>query len=506
MEFELKPTTKVGALLDRYPFLIEKLADHAPEFARLRAPLARKTFGRLASLADAARLGGVDLDALLAMIAGEIAAQTGEHVRADSSAPGAAPTEVASAGAPPPAALGDPGPASGFDPGDRAYRVEELKEIIRELHAGRSPEEMAARFGAVLQSVSAAEIAETEQQLVAEGMPIVEVQRLCDVHAAVFRRAPGQEVAVELPAGHPLMALREANEQFAGYVKYLQGLVAEIGDPPSTEDFEAKRGQLELGLTALAAIDGHYLKKEYRLFPVLERQGAEAPPKVMWAVHDDIRAKLRRTEGAARDGDAAAVAEHLPELLEMVSEMIFKEEQILFPLCLEIFDAADWEGLDLAASADPAEAPAAYQAAHGASAAAPGAGIAIPTGSLTPEQLAMVFAVLPFDLTYVDENDEVRYYSEGQRVFPRTPEIIGRNVQNCHPPKSVHVVEQIVSAFRAGERDTADFWIEYRGRFVYIRYIALRDRAGEYRGVLEITQDATEVRALEGQRRLLDWA
>ena len=499
MEFELKPTTKVGALLDRYPFLIDKLAGRAPEFARLRAPLARKTFGRLASLADAARLGGVDLDSLLAMIAQEIATQTGEQVRADSPVPGAAPAEAAPfEGAPPTAP----------DPGGRAYRVEELKEIIRELHAGRSPDEMAARFGAVLQSVSAAEIAETEQQLVAEGLPIEEVQRLCDVHAAVFRRAPGQEVAVELPAGHPLGALREANEQFAGYVKYLRGLGAEIGDPPAAEVFAAKRGQLELGLTALAAIDGHYLKKEYRLFPVLERLGAEAPPKVMWAVHDDIRAKLRQTEGAVRDGDGAAVAEHLPELLEMVSEMIFKEEQILFALCLEIFGAADWEGLDLAASADPAQAPAGQAAAHAAphtGAAAPGAGIPIPTGSLTPEQLAMIFEVLPFDLTYVDENDEVRYYSEGQRIFPRTPEIIGRKVHNCHPPRSVHVVEQIVAAFRAGERDVADFWIEYRGRFVHIRYLALRDGAGKYRGVLEVTQDATEVRALEGQRRLLDW-
>ncbi len=116
-----------------------------------------------------------------------------------------------------------------------------------------------------------------------------------------------------------------------------------------------------------------------------------------------------------------------------------------------------------------------------------------------------MLTALPVDISFVDENDEVRYYSEGERIFPRTPGVIGRKVQNCHPPASVHKVQEIVDVFRAGEKDVAEFWIEMAGKFLHIRYFALRDADGTYRGTVEMVQDATHVRALEGQRRLVDW-
>ena len=131
--------------------------------------------------------------------------------------------------------------------------------------------------------------------------------------------------------------------------------------------------------------------------------------------------------------------------------------------------------------------------------------LALKTGALTLEQLNLLFGKLPVDVTFVDENDEVRFYSEGERVFPRSPGVIGRKVQNCHPSASVHKVRQIVEAFRSGEKDVADFWITLNERFLYIRYFALRDATGTYRGVLEVVQDATGIRELQGQRRLLDW-
>jgi len=144
-----------------------------------------------------------------------------------------------------------------------------------------------------------------------------------------------------------------------------------------------------------------------------------------------------------------------------------------------------------------------------AAAADPGAragAIGLDTGRLTPEQIDLMLTHLPVDISYVDENDTVLYYSATpERIFPRTPGVIGRKVQNCHPPKSLDVVERILKAFRAGERDTAEFWIDLQGKFIHIRYFALRDAAGVYKGSLEVSQDVTAIRGLRGERRLLDW-
>lgn len=134
------------------------------------------------------------------------------------------------------------------------------------------------------------------------------------------------------------------------------------------------------------------------------------------------------------------------------------------------------------------------------------AGLALDTGTLTSEQVNLLLTHLPVDISYVDENDTVIYYSATpERIFPRAPGVIGRKVQNCHPPKSVDVVDRILKAFRSGERDSAEFWIQSQGKFIHVRYFALRDGTGTYKGTLEVTQDATAIRALRGERRLLDW-
>jgi DUF438 domain-containing protein len=391
---------------------------------------------------------------------------------------------------------------------DRAYRVGELKDILRQLHEGHEPEALAGRFSDLLKDVGATEIAEAEQQLVAEGLPEQEIKRLCDVHAAVFRRMlPGQEQPqVEIPVGHPLEPLRSDNESLLAHSGELEGTLAEIGSPPSREAFEERRADLEGQLKALGRIEDHYITKEYRLFPILEGHGAEAPPKVMWAVHDDIRALLKRVAAAVRDGELDELAAAGPELARQVREMVYKEEQIFFPLCLELFTDEDWAGLaagerDSGGGAEGKQPQLTQAAVLGEA----GDKLALHTGRMTLAQLNLALDHLPFDVTVVDEDDRVLFYTEGKRVFPRTPEIIGRKVQNCHPPDSVHQVEKIIKAFRAGERDVAEFWLEFGGRFVHIRYLALRDETGTYRGVLEVVSDATEVRGLTGQRRLLDW-
>jgi hypothetical protein len=128
------------------------------------------------------------------------------------------------------------------------------------------------------------------------------------------------------------------------------------------------------------------------------------------------------------------------------------------------------------------------------------------TGVLSREQIIRLFENLPVDITFVDEEDTVRYFSGGKhRIFPRSNAIIGRKVQNCHPPESVHIVNQIVEAFRNGRKNEANFWINMKGKFIYIRYIALRSSTGEYKGTIEVSQDVTDIRSLEGERRLLSW-
>jgi DUF438 domain-containing protein len=238
----------------------------------------------------------------------------------------------------------------------------------------------------------------------------------------------------------------------------------------------------------------------------------------MWGIHDDIRDQLKALRQAVEAGDPGRVREVLPPMAEAIRQMFYKEENILYPTALRVLSDAEWAairdqsdeiGYCLILPGDewqPAVVPDA-----GAVAAAPGApaGAQLPldTGALTPEQVNLVLKHLPIDVTFIDETDTVRYYSQGpDRIFERTPAVIGRKVQNCHPPQSVQVVNRLLEAFRSGERDAAEFWIQMGNRFVLIRYYAVRDGEGRYRGTVEVTQDIAPLKGLEGERRLLDEA
>ena len=125
--------------------------------------------------------------------------------------------------------------------------------------------------------------------------------------------------------------------------------------------------------------------------------------------------------------------------------------------------------------------------------------------AFSTETLEAILDVLPVEVSFVDATDTVRYYSKGdKRLFKRTPAVIGRKVQSCHPPKSLHKVEQVMSDLKSGRRDVAEFWIDLNGRKIYIRYFAVRDKAGKYLGVLEVTQDVTDIQKVIGEKRLLD--
>ena len=511
---KIAPETRIGPLLDAYPFLTDVLANYAPEFKRLLNPIMRQTMGRVATLSMAAGLGQVEVGALIEAVTRAIREHGGETPEVDKG-----------------------------DGIDRA-KVETLKSIIRDLHAGKDREELTERFAELVRDVSPAEIAEMEHQLVAEGMPETEIKKLCDVHAEIMRRGLEGQEEQQVPPGHPIHTMRKENEALGAVISWLNTALDELGSPPSAEKFQAEQRNIIEAFNMLFQVERHYLRKEYQVFPVLEKHGVDAPPKVMWAVHDDVRELIKVVRRELMEENLGALKIDAKMLFKMVEDMFFKEDRILFPLCLQLFTDEDWVAVNAGSDGfgyalvtpgtewkpavdrggtvtgvtgqsevarDTAELRQAERRAEEAGGrAAVGAaaglqGIPLQTGLLTVEQVQLLFRHLPVDVTYVDENDEVRYYSEGDRVFPRSPGVIGRKVQNCHPPKSVHIVQHIVEEFRTGTKDVAEFWIELGGKFVYIRYFAIRDEHRKYRGTLEVVQDATRVRGLEGQRRLLDW-
>jgi hypothetical protein len=486
----ITPKTTVHTLLKEYPFLLDFLAAYNPEFGKLTNPVVRRTMGRMATLEKASAMGNVPLNQLINDIAAEVETQTG-----------ARPT------------IGDSA-AAGVDPA----RQEALRQIILDLHAGHPMDELTERFALLIEDIEASEIAAMEQALIAGGMPESEVKRLCDVHVQVFSGALDQHEAVQAPVGHPIDNFQRENQALLQITQSVRKVAEAIGTPPDAAEWQRLKPSLTATIDRLLEVERHYLRKENQLFPYLEHHGVEGPSKVMWALHDDIRAAIKETRAALAADDAATTVRTAGEAITMIDDMVTKEEKVLFPMAIELLTDTEWaeirrgEGeIGYAFIAEPIAWP---PGAAGGSAAAtapvdiirsPEARLELKTGELTLARLNQALNVLPLDFSIVDENDRVLYYSEGERIFPRSPGVIGRKVQNCHPPASVDKVQQIVDAFRAGDKDEAEFWIELGGKFLHIRYLALRDGDGTYRGVLETVQDVTGIRALAGQRRLIDW-
>jgi uncharacterized protein len=398
-------------------------------------------------------------------------------------------------------------------------RKDVLKHLILQLHTGAAPQAVQTQLVRLLGQVPYGLVVEVEQELIEDGMPPSEVTRLCHLHSAALEGAIDVSGRRAVPPGHPADVLSKENaalaEELARLERTCEAIAALPDGASAAKLLVAARGHLG----ALADVEKHYLRKEYLLFPFLEKHGITGPPQVMWGKHDEARALLRGAHGTlggagADAASARAIVEGaLRPVARAVREMIDKEELILLPMSLDTLDAREWweiargsdeygwclvepeadwrpEGIDAAA----AEVPAA------------GARVKLPAGSLSQPELEALLGALPIDATFVDAEDRVRWFSHGpERVFSRSKAVLGRKVQFCHPPSSVGTVERILAAFRAGEKDRAAFWIQLRGRFVHIEYRALRGADGAYLGCLEVTQDLTEKRALEGERRLLAW-
>jgi DUF438 domain-containing protein len=381
-----------------------------------------------------------------------------------------------------------------------------VADIIRDLHGGLTVEEAKARVQREVGTLTSAEVTEIEQSLIDEGVTPDEIKRFCNVHAVLFESSLEQTVAAPDSPSHPLSLLQAENRAIAAIVGELR---AAFGRSPVAA--EAVRA----ALAKLKGVDRHYALKENAIFPYLEKHGFTGPSQVMWGKHNDVRQLLRDAEKAASGGAAAIESARTGVFVPLADEvegMIFKEENILFPACTERLEPAEWVkvlesfreiGLPYGEPSVP-DAAMGELAALKAEAAESGV-ISLPSGRVSPTELAALLDVLPVDISFVGADDTVRYFNQTKdRIFPRAVSVIGRNVRNCHPPQSVGKVVEILDSFRQGRRDHADFWIDLHGRLVWIRYFAVRDPFGKYLGCLEVSQDLTEARSLTGERRLLD--
>lgn len=452
--------TKIDDLLNRYPFLEDYLPTLSNKYAMLKNKVMRKTVGRLADLEHAAEIGGFGTEDLIKKILARIGEEGGK----------------ATAG-------GDEG----------AKRRDAIKDVIRKLHDGADPDSLKAEFSSILENLGAHELSRVEQELIDGGMPVTEVQRMCNLHASLFKEGLERQSIPGVPDGHPVQVMLKENRE-------LEKRTAAILEAPSAPDIKEK-------LADLRTIETHYVRKENQLFPLLEKHDITGPSKVMWGKHDEIRALFKKAESGNPPAEETVNA-----LILEITGMITKEEQILIPMALEVLSDEEWkqvqdgeQELGYCWISPPAQwAP---EPGTGDSAAGQSSGnIDLSVGRMSPELLNLMLCHLPVELSLVDENDRVLYYSKTkERIFPRTPAVIGRKVQNCHPQSSVDVVNRILDAFRKGEKDSAEFWLKIKGADINIRYFAVRDAENRYRGCLEVTQDISHIRSLEGERRILDW-
>jgi DUF438 domain-containing protein len=466
--------TKISELIEAYPFLIDELEKINSAFGLLKDKTARTATGGLATVAMAAGAASMSVDDLLAALQRIIKKHGGK------------PLEIEDEG--------------------HQRKLETLKQIIRDMHAGGDSDKARKKFNELIKEINPDEIKNLEEQLVMEGMPVAEIQRLCDLHAGIFKDVLGESCDVQVPEGHPVHTYQMENRLIEKAIRDVEQSLAGLD---ADRRWKVKPALRE-AFSRVAQVTKHYVRKENQLFPFMEKHGITAPTQVMWGVHDEIRGLIKQAAAALDTADHEKILKAITALNHAVTEMIFKEEKILFPMVLQNLTPEDWDsirhGEDELGYILGITPGAPLKQKKGAAANADKEALPLDTGKMTLKQINAMLKHLPLDISFVNAEDEVMYYSDTkERFFPRSPAVIKRKVQHCHPPKSVHVVQEIVDAFRSGRKDSADFWINMRGRAIYIRYFAVRDDAGAYLGTLEVSQDITEIRKLEGERRLLDW-
>ncbi|KPL17476.1 MAG: hemerythrin [Bacteroides sp. SM23_62] len=397
-------------------------------------------------------------------------------------------------------------------------RKELLKHMILQLHKGEAPGEVRKRLVELLKSIPYNEVVQVEQDLINEGLPEEEVLKFCDIHTQVLEGHIDTSGAKEIPEGHPVDTFKKENKELMKQLMTLNRFYEKVKKPEDIE-YETYLIQLKAFFNNLMDVEKHYLRKENLLFPYLEKYNITGPPKVMWGKHDETR-ELLKSSMEALNIKGSVEPEELDALIEMVlkptsqaiADMIMKEEEILFPMCMDKLTDIEWyeiaqQSIEIGFCLyDPETAWKPEGIASIPLSNAKDGMVQLPSGKLAVNELVNILNALPVEITFVDGNDKVKYFSQGKdQIFKRNRAILGRDVRLCHPPKSVHVVEQVVSDFKTGKQNEAAFWIEMNGRFIYIVYYAIRDENNKYLGTMEVVQDVTKIRNIKGEQRLLSY-
>ncbi len=394
----------------------------------------------------------------------------------------------------------------------------QIKEAIRQLHTGVPPEEVKEKFRDVFEGTDSLEIAKIEEELVKEGLKREDMRRLCDVHMAIFKEQIEKQ-NLNLKPSQPISILMEEHKIMTTMTEDLTVLANKILKVSDMSYVQEDIHQVENLAGDFADSDKHYLREENVLFPMLEKHGISEPPAVMWIDHDQIREEKKKLEALIKDVNKINFLSFKNQLWETAKALgnllpshFYKENNMLFPTALSVITQQEWVEIrkEFDAIGYCCFTPPALIAAPREEAApqvpSPTGIMQFENGNLTKEQLDSLLNTLPIEITFVDENDTVRYFNKPEKIiFVRTKAIIGRKVENCHPPKSLGTVVKIVESFKSGKKNFAEFWINRANRMIHIRFFAVRDPSGKYLGTLEVVQDVTDIQKLQGEKRLLNW-
>ncbi len=334
------------------------------------------------------------------------------------------------------------------------------------------------------------------------------INKMLNVFYAHLNSLPQPEIKPGSFLGQMVSDNKETSKRF----KDFRPVIKKVQSPEMPQ--KAEKNEILKHLATLKKVDNHYQVMENIVFSFLERQWPDNRCfQILWSIHDDVRRGMIELKNLLEPGnwDLKRFNRLTGDLFFDANTVIFREEKIVLPAIVEagLHDILDehleevsetgWSFIEL-------KLPEGKVKREKPETTLENTLLNFATGKLTGEQIDLIFNHLPIDITFVDENDEVKYFSTPpKRTFPRTPAVIGRTVQNCHPPESVWMVEKILEAFKKGEQDKASFWIPFKDQFVFIRYFALRDADENYKGTIEVTQDVAEIRQLTGENRLLNW-
>ena len=400
-------------------------------------------------------------------------------------------------------------------------RKDKLKSLILKLHNGETQESVRNELLLSLSRIPYGEVVEVEQELIAEGLPEEEILDLCDAHSSVLEGRVDLSALKPVPDGHPVDVFRKENEEIRNVTNAIFALISDILHS-SSESVREQVIKLRGLYNNLYDVDKHYQRKEYLLFPYLEKLEITGPPKVMWGKHDELRELIKgsievlQVDSLTREELEAAAEMVLKPAVRSAQEMITKEEEILFPMALDTLNESDWYEISRQSieigfclydpPVDWRPEWVAEQSINESQKS--GSHIQLPSGSFSAEELLAILNTLPVDMTFVDKDDKVKYFSQGaERIFQRNRAILNRDVRHCHPPASAHIVDKIIEDFKSGRENRAPFWINMGGKkMIHIEYFALRNEKGEYLGTLEVSQNVQPYRDLEDEQRILSYS